>query len=110
MSGKARKMPLTGGPSLQRATGDVWEYTEFMSQQGTWEKARRTIYSRLIVVDTQLSLPGMGHDSVIITNIGMGSDVDDLLRQACEEHQIRAHSILSSGITGGVMMNWQTRR
>ena len=74
---------------------EIWQYTEFMSRQGTWKKARRTIYSRLIERDSQLSLPGLNHDCVIITNIGMGGAIDNQLRQAAEEKRINAHSILA---------------
>ncbi len=75
---------------------DIWQYTEFMSQQGTWKKARRTIYSRLIERDRQLCLLGVSLDSVIITNLGMGDAIDDQLRRSGEEHRIQAHSILGS--------------
>ena len=45
--------------------------------------------------DNQLSLPGLNHDCVIITNIGMGGAIDNQLRQAAEEKRINAHSILA---------------
>ena len=66
-----------------------------MSRQGTWKKARRTIYSRLIEHNSQLSLPGLGYDGVIITNICMGGAIDKQLRHAAEEKRINAHSILA---------------
>ncbi len=75
---------------------EIWQYTEFKSKQGTWKKARRTIYSRLIEHDSQLSLPGLDHDGVIITNLGMGEAIDGQLSQAAEEKRIDAHSILGS--------------
>ena len=62
-----------------------------MSRQGTWKKARRTIYSRLIEHDKQLSLPGLSHDGVIITNLGLGEAIDEQLRQVAEEKRIDAH-------------------
>ena len=68
---------------------EIWQYTEFKSKQGTWKKARRTIYSRLIEHDSQLSLPGLDHDGVIITNLGMGEAIDGQLSQAAEEKRIR---------------------
>ena len=75
---------------------EIWQYTEFMSRQGTWKNARRTIYSRLIEHDRQLSLPGLDHDGVIITNLGMGGTIDGQLRQVAEEKRITARGILSS--------------
>ena len=74
---------------------EIWQYTEFMSRQGTWKKARRTIYSRLIEHNSQLSLPGLAHDGLIITNLGMGGAIDNQLRQAAEEQRIHAHRILA---------------
>lgn len=75
---------------------EIWQYTEFICRQGSWEKARRAIYSRLIECETQLSLPGLSHDSVIITNVGMGGAIDEQLRRAGAEQRIGADSILGS--------------
>ena len=59
---------------------EIWEYTEFKTRQGGWHKARRTIYSRLIQNGRQLALPGLDKDSVIITNLGMGGQIDEQIR------------------------------
>ena len=61
----------------------------------SWKKARRTIYSRLIEHNSQLSLPGLDHDGLIITNLGTGGVIDNQLRQAAEEQRIHAHRILA---------------
>ncbi len=50
----------------------------------------------LIEHNSQLSLPGLDHDGVIITNLGMGEAIDGQLSQAAEEKRINAHSILGS--------------
>lgn len=75
---------------------EVWEYTEFMSQQDKWKKARRTVYSRLIEDEKQLLLESLGRDSVIITNLGMGESIDTQLRQAGKEQWIEAKCILAN--------------
>lgn len=76
---------------------EIWEYTEFMCQQETWDLARRTIYSRMIQHDRQLVVPGLGTDSVIVTNIGMGCClIDELLCQAGAENLLFAHDILGN--------------
>ena len=74
---------------------EIWEYTEFKTRQGGWHKARRTIYSRLIQHGTQLALPGLVKDSIIITNLGMGGQLDEQIRKAGQEHLLSAHNILA---------------
>ena len=75
---------------------EIWEYTEFMCKQKEWKLARRTIYSRLIQHDRQLVAPGLGTDSVIITNLGMGGLIDDLLCQVDANNYLLAHDILGN--------------
>ena len=75
---------------------EIWEYTEFMCQQETWDLARRTIYSRLIQHYRQLVAPGLGTDSVIITNLGMGGLIDDLLYKVDAKNYLLAHDILGN--------------
>jgi len=76
---------------------EIWEYTEFMCKQEKWDIPRRTIYSRLILRDRQFVIPGLiNTDSSIITNIGIGGEIDNLLRQAGAEHLLLAHDILGN--------------
>jgi len=76
---------------------EIWEYTEFMCQQKKWDIPRRTIYSRLILRNRQFVLPGLiNTDSSIITNIGIGGEIDKLLRQAGAENLLLAHDILGN--------------
>ena len=63
---------------------EIWQYTEFKTRQGGWHKARRTIYSRLIQHGTQLALLGLLKDSIIITNLGMGGQLEYHQRGADE--------------------------
>jgi len=74
---------------------EIWEYTEFKTRQGGWHKARRTIYSRLIQHGRQLALPGLVKDNIIITNLGMGGQIDEQLRKADQGHLLSAHHILA---------------
>jgi hypothetical protein len=75
---------------------ELWEYTDFLCQQDTWDFARRTIYSRLIQQDRQLVAHGLGTDSVLITNLGMGGLIDELLWRAKAENLLVAHDILGN--------------
>lgn len=74
---------------------DKWEYVEFGSRRKTWKKFRRAIYTRLINKGKQLYLPGTRPDSVIITNIGQGQKIDDLLRKAGVSDYRQAKSIVA---------------
>lgn len=61
---------------------DMWEYTEFGSKRDNWNRFRRAIYCRLLNEGSQLRLPGTGPDTVIITNLGLGGRIDELLEKA----------------------------
>jgi hypothetical protein len=48
-----------------------WEYQEFGSKLKSWERFRRTIFTRLMQEEGQLLLEFVRPDSVLYTNIGM---------------------------------------
>ena len=72
-----------------------WMYTEFMCKQPTWRKERRTIYSTLWEEDGQYVLEGFCRDTVIITNLGKGEEIDVRLRAIEEEQWLEAETILA---------------
>lgn len=73
-----------------------WDYIEFASRRGNWNRFRRTIYCRLIHDhDAQLYLPGCRPDTVIITNIGQGQPIDDLLKNAGAAGYLEAAGIVA---------------
>jgi len=74
---------------------DYWEYIEFGSKCGSWDRYRRAIYCRLINNGNQLYLPGCRPDTVIITNIGQGQAIDGLLEDAGAEDYLQTDSIVS---------------
>lgn len=60
----------------------AWQYIEFGCRQGNWKTFRRAIFCRLMHDDNkQLYLPGFRPDTVIITNIGQGQAIDNMLRK-----------------------------
>jgi len=75
---------------------DYWEYIEFGSRRGNWNRFRRAIYCRLVNNGDQLYLPGCRPDTVIITNIGQGQPIDAHLKKIGAEHYISADGIVSS--------------
>jgi len=73
---------------------DIWEYTEFGSKRGNWKRFRRALYCRLTNKDGQLYLPGTRPDTIIITNLGLGGRIDELLRQTGNVHYLSSDAIL----------------
>ena len=74
---------------------DNWEYIEFGSRQGNWCRFRRAIYCRLINDGDQLYLPGCRPDTVIITNIGQGQQIDQQLKMSGAEDYLTANGIVT---------------
>ena len=75
---------------------DYWEYIEFGSRRGNWNRFRRAIYCRLINDGDQLYLPGCRPDTVVITNIGQGQQIDSLLKKVGAEDYLTARGIVAS--------------
>lgn len=73
---------------------DIWEYTEFGSKRGNWKRFRRALYCRLPNKDGQLYLPGTRPDTIIITNLGLGGRIDEVLRQTGNAHYLSSDAIL----------------
>lgn len=82
--------------SRYRVSGkeDVWEYVEFGSKRGTWKKFRRALYCRLMNRGPQLYLSCCRPDTVIVTNLGLGGKIDDLLRKAQAERYLDSNTII----------------
>jgi hypothetical protein len=74
---------------------DIWEYTEFGSKRGNWKRFRRALYCRLTNKDGQLYLPGTRPDTIIITNLGLGGRIDELLQQTGNAHYLSSDAILA---------------
>lgn len=89
MSGKKTWSKYTSGKK------DCWEYIEFGSKRGNWNRFRRAIYCRLTNDGNQLYLPGCRPDTVIITNIGQGQAIDTLLKQVGAEKYLEADGIVA---------------
>ena len=75
---------------------DYWEYIEFGSRRGNWNRFRRAIYCRLINDGDQLYLPGCRPDTVVITNIGQGQQIDSLLKKVGAEDYLTDRGIVAS--------------
>jgi hypothetical protein len=74
---------------------DYWEYIEFGSKRGNWDRFRRAIYCRLVNNGDQLYLPSCRPDTVIITNIGQGQHIDMLLKEIGADDYLKADGIVA---------------
>lgn len=72
----------------------IWEYTEFGCKRGSWKRFRRALYCRLFNNAKQLYLPGTRPDTVIITNLGLGGRIDELLGQTGNADYLSCDAIL----------------
>lgn len=77
------------------AKKDIWEYVEFGTKRGNWKKFRRAIYCRLINNGNQLFLSGCRPDTMIVTNIGQGQRIDELLEKAVAIDFLSADAIVA---------------
>jgi hypothetical protein len=75
----------------------VWHYLEFGDRRGSWKKGRRALLTRPLAEDGQWLLEFARPDTLLYTNLGMGEDIDVLLKAAGllewiePEHIIRLH-------------------
>ena len=73
----------------------AWQYIEFGSRRGNWKLFRRALYCRLLDDGHQLYLPGCRPDTVIITNIGQGQQIDHWLKAAGAAEYLSADAIVA---------------
>jgi hypothetical protein len=72
-----------------------WSYLEFGDRRGSWKHFRRAIFCRPTYEDRQRLLDFARPDTLIYTNLGMGSAIDAALRQAGVEHMIEAAGVIT---------------
>lgn len=71
-----------------------WEILEFGDRRGTWDKYRRAIFTRPLYEDNQKLLPFARSDRIWYTNLGMGGNIDILLKKAGMEDCTTAEKIV----------------
>ena len=60
----------------------IWQYVELGDRRGNWEKFRRAIFCRPLCEERQYVFDFQRPETIIYTNLGMGSAVDEKLK-AC---------------------------
>jgi hypothetical protein len=74
---------------------DTWEYIEYGCRRGNWKRFRRAVYCRLLNEGNQLHLPGCRPDTTMITNIGQGQAIDEMLKAAGAAHYLETEAIVA---------------
>lgn len=83
-------------PGLFERFGDkqrVWEYVEFGDRRASWDRGRRVVFTRPICEDDQYEL-FTSTCSFWYTNLGMGTNVDEYVRQADRVDSLSAEGII----------------
>ena len=74
----------------------AWDYVEFGDRRGSWDQFRRAIFCRAVYEDSQMLLPFARPDRVLYTNLGMGGQIDERLREAGAEQMLTAQRIVET--------------
>jgi len=73
-----------------------WDFVEFGDRRENWDKFRRAIYCRPVYEDKQQLLEFARPETVLYTNIGMGSRIDDLLYKAEKCDMIKTEELIKT--------------
>ena len=73
----------------------VWQYLEFGSKCRSWKRFRRTLLCRPLYEDSQMLLEFARPDTVLVTNLGMGGDIDQALAAVGAYHWLEPEAIVA---------------
>jgi len=71
-----------------------WSHFEFGDRRGSWNHFRRAVFCRPTYEDRQRLLEFARPDTLIYTNIGMGSSIDQALREAGADYLLDATGVI----------------
>jgi hypothetical protein len=72
----------------------AWDYLEFGSRRESWSRFRKAIYCRPMDCNGQLLLEFARPETVLYTNLGMGSKVDEQFQTAGFAHRLDTESVI----------------
>lgn len=73
-----------------------WQYLEFGHRCANWKKLRRFLYTRPVYEDEQRLLEFARPDTVLVTNLGCGEQIDTLLTAAGLEEWLQSEQIIEA--------------
>jgi hypothetical protein len=89
----------TPEPNWQRLCSkgqkELWEYFEFGQKRGKWESFQRSFCCRLMNKGKQLCLAPFRKATVMVTNLGQGQAIDEMLKNAVYGHYLKPQSIIA---------------
>lgn len=71
-----------------------WKYIEFGDRRASWNRFRRVVFCRPTYENRQMLLEFARPDTIIYTNLGMGSPLDDRLREAGADRLLEAAGVI----------------
>jgi hypothetical protein len=74
----------------------VWEHVEFMDRRDSWDQSRRAIFCHPLYKEQQMLLNFARPDTMIYTNLGMGTELDKELVKAGMEKMLTAQGIIEA--------------
>jgi len=74
----------------------VWDYLEFGSRRESWRIFRRAIFCRPMDLGGQLLLEFARPMTVLYTNLGMGSKIDEDFKTAGFTHRLKTESVIEA--------------
>jgi hypothetical protein len=81
---------------LHDGKDQAWEYIEFGDRRGSWKRFRRAIFCRPLYEDRQMVFKFARPDTILYTNLGMGTEIDAGLRKAGMENMLTAQGIIET--------------
>jgi hypothetical protein len=74
----------------------LWDYIEFADRRGSWERFRRAIFCRPVYEDRQMLFKFVRPDTVLYSNLGMGTTIDESLGKVGMEKLLTAQGIIET--------------
>jgi hypothetical protein len=74
----------------------AWDYLEFGSRRESWRTFRRAIFCRPMDLDGQLLLEFARPTTILYTNLGMGSEIDEGFKMAGFGHLLKTKSVIEA--------------
>jgi len=71
-----------------------WAYIELADRRRSWKRFRRVVFCRPTYEERQMLLEFARPDTIIYTNLGMGTSIDQALRDAGAEHLLDASGVI----------------
>lgn len=73
---------------------NLWDYVDFIDKRDSWEKPRRTIYTKTYNEGSQLLFPFARPERIFYTNLGVDEKLTEEFKKARKEEYLEAETII----------------